>query len=581
MPYPSVRFNLDTGSDLYSASGAGPATAISGTQARNREPVAADRWGFWETSPPDLSGVATDGSAVLVVNTPSGRQFSRILAVKDTNQATTGYASASTVSSMGSVEGLTVGDVIKIVGAGPAGADLFTTIGLVGSDYIYINDNVTTSMTTDVVCPRQVRVEQSFSGVSADKGWAIGGKLRDPVGPAIQVFADLGPGWTIILERPESGSPYDFAGEVVSLSVSGDLAAGPVSILGEGRPTLKSFIADHLFSLTAAYYRIGDFEVQDCDEAILVDTATPADCTFQGISSSGEGLTDIIEFTATATGARFRVTGCDFRNYSGAAVKVLGALGGLEVEDTFFVSSGGNGIDAQAGIAFLRVRESIFAGGNYGILLGNGTPAILDIERNVFDSVGNAFYLGGAIDGARGLILRNNIFSNCSGTAITLPTGSDLVVGVVDFNDFWGNAVNRSGISAGPNDVALDPQYRDAAAYDFRPGLALRAIGWPAGAYGASALTPTAQDMGSAQAGASVGGNILARIAFLNDAGEDWELGVVQVGGTDDGLGRMVHVPKALIPAAGELAETALIYQVATALRDQAAAALVGKEVQV
>lgn len=81
---PTVVFNSSTGSDT-AASGAGPATALSGTGAA----VASSTTVTLTVDGPDLSGVATDGSAVLWVDTSSGLQFSKVTAVDNTAKTVT------------------------------------------------------------------------------------------------------------------------------------------------------------------------------------------------------------------------------------------------------------------------------------------------------------------------------------------------------------------------------------------------------------------------------------------------------------------------------------------------------------
>lgn len=84
MPEPKISFNSSTGSDT-AASGAGPATALTGTGASTNATTAVDL----SADSPDLSGVATDGSACLWVSTSSGRQFAKITAVNNTTKVVT------------------------------------------------------------------------------------------------------------------------------------------------------------------------------------------------------------------------------------------------------------------------------------------------------------------------------------------------------------------------------------------------------------------------------------------------------------------------------------------------------------
>ena len=74
MALPTVVIN-SSGSDT-AASGAGPTTALSGTAAA----TASSTTVTLSVDAPDLSGVATDGSAVIWVGSSSGRQFAKITA---------------------------------------------------------------------------------------------------------------------------------------------------------------------------------------------------------------------------------------------------------------------------------------------------------------------------------------------------------------------------------------------------------------------------------------------------------------------------------------------------------------------
>lgn len=83
MAYPVILFNNSTGSDT-AASGAGPSTALSGTSASYSESgVGEPTKTFTLDGSPDLSGVITDGSHVIWVDTSEGRQFFKITAVDD------------------------------------------------------------------------------------------------------------------------------------------------------------------------------------------------------------------------------------------------------------------------------------------------------------------------------------------------------------------------------------------------------------------------------------------------------------------------------------------------------------------
>ena len=85
--YPTVVFDVANGADAPSASGAGPATALTGTSA------STDAAGTVVTldGSPDLSGVATDGSHVIYLHdtTSGNRRWAAINAVDNTAKTVT------------------------------------------------------------------------------------------------------------------------------------------------------------------------------------------------------------------------------------------------------------------------------------------------------------------------------------------------------------------------------------------------------------------------------------------------------------------------------------------------------------
>src|SRR5574343_971677 len=100
MALPNIVFNASTGSDT-AASGAGPASAVTGTAAAHTNGSASTT--ITLTNSPDLSGVATDGSHCLWMDTASGRQFSKITGADDAANTVTvedsfNIASASAVN---------------------------------------------------------------------------------------------------------------------------------------------------------------------------------------------------------------------------------------------------------------------------------------------------------------------------------------------------------------------------------------------------------------------------------------------------------------------------------------------------
>jgi hypothetical protein len=589
MTYPVVVFDADLGLDPLAASGAGPDTPIAGVNARNHGGGSGGEgaiWGFYDEFPgPDLSSIPTDGSAVLAVDHPT-RMFHQILGVKNVENWGVGDITVDSdlIENVEDVTNIEVGDGIRIENGSSPGVDIYTTVReITGSAPTYtirVWTEFGDTIEADFAVPKQIRCAISVSQVYAATSFAIGGKLLTPTsGDAYRIGADASPGWTIQFDRPGSGVAYDLSETPLTLSASGDITTGPITLRGSGRPTFKATSYSAAFNLTGSKWRFDALDFSNCLAGILVNAAGVNDVIVKDLGVIGSAVQDVVRFAVAAAGGRFLITGCDLRGFTGKGINALGALASLDVEDTFLFSAG-TGIYASEIVRF-RVTDSIIRCGGLGIDLAQTTaPASLDIERNIFDRCGNGLRIAGAVEGCQGLIFRNNILSNCSGTALLLLDGAALAAFDVDFNCFWQNAQNRSGIQSGAHDIEQDPEFWDEDLYDYRVALNMRAKGFPDGARGASALTPIAQDIGP-QRREPIGGGILIRIGLVLDVGDEYEIGGTLLGGNDDGRGRIVHVPKSMIPAAGEISEDCLRYQVAAALRDSAAAELLGKEAQV
>ena len=85
--FPVVRVDSNNGSSSPSASGAGPTTALTGTNLATSDGLTPST--ITLTSAGDLSGIATDGSALIYLVTGAGRRFSRISAVDNTLKTVT------------------------------------------------------------------------------------------------------------------------------------------------------------------------------------------------------------------------------------------------------------------------------------------------------------------------------------------------------------------------------------------------------------------------------------------------------------------------------------------------------------
>lgn len=151
--WPTIRFNNSTGSDT-AASGAGPATAVTGTAAAHTNGVASTTITFADS--PDLSGVAQDGSALLFLNTASGRKFTRISTVD--NSAKTCVVEDSFNIASGSAVNYAIGGKRA-------------TLNHADSRKLFYNGG-------DGDCKGGVRVEIEYTGTNYILTSANGGKLQ-------------------------------------------------------------------------------------------------------------------------------------------------------------------------------------------------------------------------------------------------------------------------------------------------------------------------------------------------------------------------------------------------------------------
>src|SRR5687768_12899499 len=198
MALPTIIFNNSTGSNT-AASGAGPSTALSGSQARTPT-SGGTRLGLFDAT--DLSGVLVDGSAVVYCAQASARKFSKVTAVKNTQQVTTGNTTAASavVTGIGSTSGMAAGDLVTITNAGGPGVVHYSYILTVDSatQITLVTAAVSASTGATITCPRQMTCSDTWL-VATNTAWAIGGKRKDfetTNAHSKQLFVDAVAGWT-------------------------------------------------------------------------------------------------------------------------------------------------------------------------------------------------------------------------------------------------------------------------------------------------------------------------------------------------------------------------------------------------
>jgi hypothetical protein len=574
MAFPVIRFNITDGVAHPSASGAGPDPAITGSKARTTDD-GSTRIGFFEDATPNLSQVAVDGSHALAVGTGSGRKLTKITAKKETDEELTGDADGSgpVITAIDpSTAGLSAGDVVLIIGAGPGGGNLYAHVQTVDtSSQITLDRNTSQSASGAVIrCPPQITAQHSLI-LDEDKAWGIGGKIQSIDDSQLQ--EDIGIyGWTAEIERGD-GTSYSRTSAWVISGLAGQIADGWFTVRGAGavppRITTGGSTID-AFQVRAPHVRIEHIEGDNVRDIVRVDSSLAHDLEFRRLIFGD--AESIIRFTSAATGSGFRFDECL------GNILIEGAVKGLNLTGCWVTLDLSNNCGAQ----YIHFADCAYnTTGDVGIDVGTClVPVYLTVERSVFNGLGGS---GRGIRfadliGCRGLRCVSSQFTNGL-VGIDLPAGAAAVVGEIDHNNFFGNGTDRNGIQAGPNDTALDPEYRDVFE-DKRGGLNTRGRG--RGYAIPLDRTRVVFDIGM-QREEPAGGSIIARItgvqSLIGEAGTVYEVVFEMVGGAATGSSQSVLVPVSAIPIAGEIHTDAVIHSILAYLRDAQAADLVGKEV--
>jgi hypothetical protein len=452
MAVATITFNNSSGSDT-AASGAGPSTALSGA---NGATTNASPSVNLSVDAPNLSGVAVDSSALMWVDTTTGRQYSAITAV----------------------------------------------------------DNVT----------KIVTCADNYGVTAGTRAWGIGGKRKTlDHADSRTLFADGKPGQTVVLEDNQS------IATVISPVIGGDVTSGTFkirsSVAGTRRTITQTANAGH-FSFANAANVLWTFT--DIVFACSNGTKTSANAiVVTGSTNAGRGFT----FLRCGTDSTNAVQRFFSRTTTADPYVIL-----LECYIWFCTSSP---IDSQGtnqtwviinclfyfngGAVLITNAHSIFAVNNiFADHTGNGlglagttwtlyTPKI--VIGNTFYSNSSAGLLCNAdVEQSTGLVVANNIF-NDNGTGVSANALTDSLIALNANNDYEGNSTDRTNLSVGTDDLALDPQFTNVGALDWSIGTNLKAEGWPF-SIGGTNETLTYVDIGAAQReeAASAAGGIGSQI---------------------------------------------------------------------
>lgn len=502
MATPTIIVNVTGGSDT-AASGAGPATAITGASGRTRNTASQLHFGFFGATD-DFSGVATDGTAVLymAISTAGQRNFSSIAAIRNTRDTTTGNitSGAAVLSALGSTSGWSVGDVIKVTGAGAAGADLYSTILTVDSGtQVTLNDNAGTTVTGGAVeNPKQATLttSQGVNTGATNTSWAVGGKRASVFGTnSAKLYTNNGaagdamPGWIVEMQSGHSES----AATAIVFRRAGDTTSGPIVLRGESGAVNVPIIQ---FTANGTHIQIRANFIQLKNFATINSNATKTASIGVNIISSAEvitiervyfGLSTFkiwrgITLDASATFNIVVIRHCTFDTTADNAVRMGGVNSPVMYYNTI-LNAGGNAVhfvsNEYAGVVM------------FGNVIYNTTGIGVDfICTSTFSGARSMLFMHNTIDlsSSDGMKFElanthladcpiiNNLVTNSGGFGINFSAAGfttifrDALGMIIDGNAGWNNSsgmYNPSGY--GTNDPNVNPQYRSASTGDFTP----------------------------------------------------------------------------------------------------------------
>jgi len=478
MALPTISFNTATGSDT-AASGAGPATAVTGTLARTI-PAGGTRIGLFDD--PDLSEVLDTGAHTILCQTISDQVHNKITAVFDyeqfarTGNMTNGSAVLSSYS--GGAGELFPGDLVRVSGAGASGADLYALVVSDDGGGSYTLGTAASSSVTGgtVKQPKQVTVAISVT-LSSSVSWAIGGTLRKLSDSWAKTLlegngasaGDAQPGW--ILE----GQGSETLTTTLNIrGVSGNTTDGPIIIRAASGQTWTFTSATNsvaLFTLTGTLSNGLQFHdltfthtaatrgpafatgVGNCDNLVwrgciwdgCLHAIRPTNTilTLNVLDSEIKNCTSTngaIYYTGAGAGTLF-LEDCDIHDNAGPGYETNNNAGMVISVDGVIFDSNPYGIrlTATSGNPVVTVAQSVFYNyTNDGIEIASGQAELMHLRNTIFwGGTGAAYGVqhAGDQDAAtfRGYYETSCAFGNHSSGAVqNLPTGDNRIALTAD-----------------------------------------------------------------------------------------------------------------------------------------------------
>lgn len=429
------KFNNATGSDSL-ASGAGPTTSLFGSSASYSGSV------FTLNGAPDLTGVLTDGSHSIWVQTSTGRQFF-IITAKDNTAKTVTVESAPA----GTASGLTwaIGGKRKTldetssrkIGTDAKGSEWVIELEddqtLTASAYVTIGTGLTAAITIRSNVAGTLRtVTQSADAAVFD---AQAGALSQS-----QVY---------LKDLKLQNTAGTKTNAVAVAASNGAFISAVGCVFGDAANKIKTFTTS------------GNIALCNCEVA---------HCTADGVS---------------VTSRRVVLKDCWIHDNTSRGVDTNNTQNGIS--GCIIEANGSDGIYGRSNDTLLVVNNTIDNNGGDGIDLSLVTWSLLGIVAN--NNITRNAHYGIRGGGTQMLGPLNPSYHNNFGTGATANTLGDVLT-----------------FTKGPGSLAVDPQYANTASDNWSVGENVKAAGIPASFVGVNSATRSYVDVGASQREEVAGG---------------------------------------------------------------------------
>ncbi len=401
--FPVIKINSSTGSNT-AASGAGPSTALSGTAAATASSTTVTLL----VDNPNLSGVATDGTACLWVGSSSGRKFSKITGVNNTvgvKTVTVAVAYANTESG-------------KNWGIGGK------RLSAAGSTEVFVDWGL---------------------------GWQVDQQTSETISASI----------TLTGPTPDNTNPPPLYTSTVATTWGTQpvIDTTTASLIMFKVGTTGVSISNLAFKQTSGTPGKA-FNAQPGNGVDITWSA----CIFDGFSQALDGSNNVPNLFNACILEGSEVKNCTGLPGSGAAISFNQTGGGTQghVHNCFIHDNAGAVYGGESGVAGLHITGTVFANNNTS---GSANPIIMmdmgnvTFKNNTVYNCGSSSTTAGALSTGSGTIgiatIENNIFYGCSGFAIKM--GSQGPSGFVNRNNAYGGNGGTGGANADLNGFLYGP----------------------------------------------------------------------------------------------------------------------------